>query len=142
MPPFYFINKHSCKLGDDDGCTSGQIWTSTSSLWIAFFNPEQHYIFEPRHSRDFGCHADQVQYLQYWFNSRRIGQLKNITVKYVDLTLCESFVLPPATDIVIVDHVCASSSLLHFFKIIINSILIVTILEFDQNESSSTSYTK
>ena len=67
---------------------------------------------------------------------RNVGQLKNITVKYVDLTLCESFVLPPATDVVIVDHVCASSSLLQFFKIIINSILIVTILEFDKMKAA------
>jgi hypothetical protein len=45
---------------------------------------------------------------------RNVGQLKKNTVKYGDLTLCESFVLPPAIDVVIADHVCLSSSLLLF----------------------------
>jgi hypothetical protein len=88
------------------------------------FNPEQHYIFEPT---DEISDVTQIKFNTFSTDSilvvRNVGQLKKITVKYGDLTLCESFVLPPAIDVVIADHVCVSSSLLFFLKMFINSII-------------------
>lgn len=82
------------------------------------FNPEQHYIFEPT---DEISQVTQIRFNTFSTDSilvvRNVGQLKKITVKYGDLTLCESFVLPPAIDVVIADHVCVSSSLLHFLRL-------------------------
>ena len=93
---FFVVTSHQIKISPQSCILRTDLNFNIITL-DCIFNPEQH-IFS----------TDSILVV------RNVGQLKKNTVKYGDLTLCESFVLPPAIDVVIADHVCLSSSLLFF----------------------------
>ena len=76
------------------------------------FNPEQHYIFDA--SNDQIAQVENINFNTFSTDSilfvRNVGRLESVTVKYGNLAMCKSFLVPPAVRVVIEGRACVSTA--------------------------------